>query len=111
MGVQRTWHLIDASDQTVGRLATTIASLLKGKHKPTYRPNGDCGDYVVVINSEKVQFSGKKWGDKYYRWHTGYPGGLKERKASDMLERKPTEILRKAVLGMLTRTNLRHKYI
>mmetsp|Transcript_27795 Transcript_27795/g.34337 ORF Transcript_27795/g.34337 Transcript_27795/m.34337 type:complete len:165 (-) Transcript_27795:32-526(-) len=109
--VQRAWHLVDASSQTVGRLAASIAPLLKGKHKPTYRPNADCGDYVVIVNAEKVNFTGKKWNDKLYRWHTGYPGGLKERKAKDMLERKPENILRKAIMGMLSRNNLRHKYI
>jgi large subunit ribosomal protein L13 len=109
--VQRAWHLIDASSQTVGRLATTIAPILKGKHKPTYRPNGDCGDFVVIVNAEKVNFSGKKWHDKLYRWHTGYPGGLKQRRAEDMLERKPDHILKKAILGMLNRNKLRHKYI
>lgn len=109
--VQRAWHLVDASSQTVGRLATTIAPILKGKHKPTYRPNGDCGDYVVIINAEKVNFSGKKWHDKLYRWHTGYPGGLKQRRAEDMLERKPEQILKKAILGMLSRTKLRHRFI
>mmetsp|Transcript_1810 Transcript_1810/g.2603 ORF Transcript_1810/g.2603 Transcript_1810/m.2603 type:complete len:160 (-) Transcript_1810:154-633(-) len=109
--LQRAWHLVDASNQTVGRLATTIAPLLKGKHKPTYRPNGDCGDYVVIVNAEKVHFSGKKWQDKLYRWHTGYPGGLKQRTASEMLQRKPTDILKKAILGMISRNNLRHKYI
>mmetsp|Transcript_11442 Transcript_11442/g.17227 ORF Transcript_11442/g.17227 Transcript_11442/m.17227 type:complete len:183 (-) Transcript_11442:154-702(-) len=109
--IQRTWHLIDASSQTVGRLATTVAPLLKGKHKPTYRPNGDCGDVVVIVNAEKVNFSGKKWKDKLYRWHTGYPGGLKQRTANEMLEKAPDRILRKAILGMLSRTNLRHKYI
>lgn len=109
--VQRAWHLIDASSQTVGRLATTIAPILKGKHKPTYRPNGDCGDFVVIINAEKVNFTGKKWHDKLYRWHTGYPGGLKQRRAEDMLERKPDQILKKAILGMLNRNKLRHKFI
>lgn len=109
--VQRAWHLVDASSQTVGRLATTVAPILKGKHKPTYRPNGDCGDYVVIINAEKVNFTGKKWHDKLYRWHTGYPGGLKQRRAEDMLERKPEQILKKAILGMLNRTKLRHKFI
>mmetsp|Transcript_8092 Transcript_8092/g.7640 ORF Transcript_8092/g.7640 Transcript_8092/m.7640 type:complete len:168 (-) Transcript_8092:127-630(-) len=109
--VQRTWHLVDASSQTVGRLATKLAPILRGKHKPTYRPNGDCGDYVVIINAEKIHFSGKKWQDKLYRWHTGYPGGLKQRNAADMLKRKPEEILRKAILGMIPRNNLRHKYI
>jgi large subunit ribosomal protein L13 len=109
--VQRAWHLVDASSQTVGRLATQVAVLLKGKHKPTYRPNGDCGDIVVIINADKVTFTGNKWNDKLYRWHTGYPGGLKQRTAKDMLERRPTEILRKAVLGMLSRTRLRNTYI
>jgi large subunit ribosomal protein L13 len=109
--VQRAWHLVDAHSQIVGRLAVQIAQILKGKHKPTYRPNGDCGDYVVVINADKVNFSGKKWKEKLYRWHTGYPGGLKQRTATEMLQRRPEQILRKAVLGMLRRTNLRHKYI
>lgn len=109
--LQQTWHLVDAASQTVGRLATTIAPILRGKHKPTFRPNGDCGDYVVVINAEKVHLTGKKWHDKLYRWHTGYPGGLKQRRASDMLERKPEFILKKAVLGMLNRNNLRHGYM
>eukprot|EP00970_Alexandrium_tamarense_P008923 scaffold1750_cov189-Alexandrium_tamarense.AAC.13 len=109
--LQRTWHLVDATSQTVGRLATTIAPILKGKHKPTYRPNGDCGDYVVIVNADKVHLSGKKWDDKIYRWHTGYPGGLKERPAKDMLERKPEFILRKAILGMLYRNNLRESYM
>jgi len=109
--LQRTWHLIDATNQTVGRLASTVAPLLKGKHKPTYRPNADCGDYVVIINASKVQLSGKKWTDKVYRWHSGYPGGLKQRSAKDMLERQPEKILQSAILGMLKRTALRHKYI
>ncbi|KAL3761102.1 hypothetical protein ACHAWU_001371 [Discostella pseudostelligera] len=109
--VQRTWHLVDAANQTVGRLATTIAPILKGKHKPTYRPNADIGDYVVIVNADKVHFSGKKWSDKLYRWHTGYPGGLKERPAKNMLERKPEFILKKAILGMLYRNNLREGYI
>lgn len=109
--IQRAWHLVDASSQTVGRLATTIAPLLKGKHKPTYKPNADCGDFVVIVNAEKVNFTGNKWRDKLYRWHTGYPGGLKQRRAQEMLERKPENILKKAILGMINRNNLRHKYI
>jgi len=109
--VQRTWHLVDAANQTVGRLATTIAPILKGKHKPTFRPNADIGDYVVIVNADKVHFSGKKWSDKLYRWHTGYPGGLRERPAKDMLERKPEFILKKAILGMLYRNNLREGYM
>eukprot|EP00566_Odontella_aurita_P029341 CAMPEP_0113554022 /NCGR_PEP_ID=MMETSP0015_2-20120614/15924_1 /TAXON_ID=2838 /ORGANISM="Odontella" /LENGTH=156 /DNA_ID=CAMNT_0000455129 /DNA_START=161 /DNA_END=628 /DNA_ORIENTATION=+ /assembly_acc=CAM_ASM_000160 len=109
--VQRTWHLIDAADQTVGRLAATVAPILRGKHKPTYRPNADCGDFVVIVNAEKVHFSGNKWKDKLYRWHTGYPGGLKERPADMMLERKPESVLQKAILGMVHKGNLKHGYI
>jgi large subunit ribosomal protein L13 len=107
--LQKCWHLVDANGQIVGRLASQIASILRGKHKPTFLPNKDMGDTVVVINADKVKFSGKKWKDKLYRWHTGYPGGLKERRAVDMLARNPTEILRQAVMGMLKRTNLRHQ--
>lgn len=107
--LQQAWHLVDAKGQTVGRVASQIASILRGKHKPTFRPNKDMGDYVVVINAEKVHFTGKKWKDKLYRWHTGYPGGLKQRTASQMLDRTPEVILQKAVLGMLRRTNLRHQ--
>lgn len=109
--VQRSWHLVDASEQTVGRLAAQVAPLLKGKHKPTFLPNKDVGDYVVIVNAEKVKFSGKKWDDKLYRWHTGYPGGLKERPAKHMLERNPTKILRKAITGMLYRNNLRQSFM
>ena len=109
--VQRCWHLVDASEQTVGRLANQIAPILKGKHKPTFLPNKDCGDVVVIVNADKVKFTGKKWDDKLYRWHTGYPGGLKERPAKHMLDRNPTKILRKAIVGMLYRNNLRQSYM
>jgi large subunit ribosomal protein L13 len=109
--LQKCWHLVDASNQTVGRLAAQVAALLKGKHKPTFLPNKDVGDVVVIINADKVQFSGKKWDKKLYRWHTGYPGGLKERPAKAMLERNPTKILRKAILGMLYRNTLRQSFM
>ena len=109
--IQRAWHLVDAKNQTVGRLATQIAPLLKGKHKPTYKPNKDMGDHVVIVNAEKVNFSGQKWNKKLYRWHTGYPGGLKERTAKEMLSRNPKRILEKAILGMIKRNRLRHQYI
>jgi len=111
--LQRCWHLVDANKQTVGRLASQIATILRGKHKPTFKPHQDMGDVVVVINAEKVHFSGNKWKKKLYRWHTGYPGGLKERTAEAMLERRPTEILRRAVKGMLLSKGkrLRHGYI
>merc|ERR1712157_408143 len=88
-----------------------MGPILKGKHKPTYTPHQDCGDYVVIINCKKVNFSGKKWKDKLYRWHTGYPGGLKQRTAKEMLARRPTEVLRKAITGMLGRSTLRYSYI
>lgn len=90
-----------------------VSTLLRGKHKPTYLPNKDMGDTVVVINASKVTFTEpqKKWKQKVYRWHTGYPGGLKERTAAEMMHRKPTEVLRKAVLGMLKRNKLRHGYL
>ncbi|CAM9715947.1 unnamed protein product [Choristocarpus tenellus] len=93
------WHLIDARGQArntiilaiVGRLAAQIAPILRGKHKPTFCPNEDCGDYVVVVNAKHVEFSGRKWTDKLYRWHTGWPGGLRERSAADQRQRKPEE--------------------
>jgi large subunit ribosomal protein L13 len=102
------WHLVDARGQVVGRLATQLVHILKGKHKPTFSPNYDCGDYVVVINAAEVKLTGNKVEDKKYRWHTGYPGGLKERTATQQLARNPEEILRKAVLGMMAKNNLRN---
>lgn len=101
------WHLIDAKGQIVGRLATQIVHILKGKHKPTFSPNYDCGDYVVVINAKEAKFTGKKHDDKLYTWHTGYPGGLKQMPVKEQLDRKPEEVLRKAVLGMLAKNRLR----
>lgn len=101
------WHLVDAKNQIVGRLATQIGHILRGKHKPTFCPNYDCGDYVVIINAKYVKFTGSKLADKRYRWHTGYPGGLKEMAPKVLLDRKPEEVLRKAVLGMLPKNNLR----
>ena len=104
--VEREWRLIDAEGQTLGRLATEIARLLRGKNKPQYTPHVDTGDFVVVVNAEKVVVTGKKAEQKVYYRHTGYPGGLKETSYEVMLERKPTEILRKAVKGMMPRTRL-----
>lgn len=86
------WHLIDAKDQVVGRLATQIVHILKGKHKPFYNPSADCGDYVVVVNAANVKFTGRKKTDKLYRWHTGYVGGLKEMNVAKQLEIKPEEV-------------------
>lgn len=86
------WHLIDAKNQIVGRLATQVVSILRGKHKPTFSPNYDCGDYVVIINASEAKFSGQKTSDKLYRWHTGYPGGLKEKSVQAYLDTKPEEV-------------------
>ena len=104
--VERKWHVIDAEGQTLGRLATEIARLLRGKNKPQYTPHVDTGDFVVVVNAEKVVVTGKKAEQKIYYRHTGYPGGLRETSYDVLLERKPTEILRKAVRGMMPRTRL-----
>jgi large subunit ribosomal protein L13 len=104
--VERKWYVIDATGQTVGRLASEIATILRGKHKPDYTPHVDTGDHVIVVNAEKVVFTGKKWTDKLYRRHSGYPGGLKEVRAKDMLARHPERILYFAVRGMLPRTPL-----
>ena len=102
----RDWHLIDANGLTVGRLASEVARLLMGKHKPTYTPFLDTGDHVIVINAAKVIFKGNKTEDKIYRHHTGWPGGLKEVKAKDMLANKPTRLVELAIKGMLPKTKL-----
>ena len=104
--VERKWYVIDAEGQTLGRLATEIARLLRGKNKPQYTPHVDTGDFVAVVNAEKVAVTGKKAEQKVYYRHTGRPGGLRETSYEVMLERKPTEILRKAVRGMMPRTRL-----
>jgi large subunit ribosomal protein L13 len=104
--VERKWHVIDAEGQTLGRLASEIARLLRGKNKPQYTPHVDTGDFVIVVNAEKIVVTGRKAEQKVYRRHTGYPGGLRETSYEQMLERKPTEILRKAVRGMMPRTRL-----
>ena len=84
--IERKWWLIDAENLVVGRVSTIIANLLRGKHKPTFTPNLDCGDHVVVINADKVKFTGKKLADKIYYWHTGHPGGIKQRTARQIME-------------------------
>jgi large subunit ribosomal protein L13 len=101
------WHHIDAKGQVVGRLATEIVTLLTGKHKPTYLPHIDSGDHVVVTNARHIVFTGNKETDKLYRWHTGFPGGLKEKSVKEMLETKPEDVLRRAVNGMLAKNRLR----
>ena len=109
--VERRWYLVDAEGKTLGRLATQIADTLRGKTKPEYTPHVDTGDFVVVVNAEKIAVTGKKLSDKKYYRHSGYPGGLKTRSLSDMLERRPEEVLRLAVKGMLPRNRLARKQL
>ncbi len=104
--VERKWYVIDAEGQTLGRLASEIARLLRGKTKPQYTPHVDTGDFVVVVNADKVSVTGRKAEQKLYRRHTGYPGGLREATYEQMMDRKPTEIIRKAVYGMMPKTRL-----
>ena len=108
--IQKKWLLIDADGVVLGRLASIIAKYLRGKHKPTYTPHMDMGDNVIVVNAEKVELTGKKRDDKIYYWHTGYPGGIKSRKASDILAGKfPERVLMKAVQRMIPRGPLGKK--
>jgi large subunit ribosomal protein L13 len=102
----REWVIFDADGQTLGRLATQIADSLRGKNKPEYTPHCDTGDFVVVINAAKIKVTGKKLTEKIYYRHTGYPGGLRERTLEEQLERRPEEVIRRAVKGMLPRTKL-----
>ncbi len=104
--VERRWYVVDAEGETLGRLATRIADTLRGKRKPGYTPHVDTGDFVVVVNAEKIVVTGKKLEQKQYYRHSGYPGGLRSRSLADELERRPTEVLRKAVKGMVPRTRL-----
>ena len=104
--LDRRWHLVDAEGQTLGRLATRIADTLRGKDKPQFTPHVDTGDFVVVVNAEKIAVTGKKLDDKMYHRHSGYPGGLRSRSLREQLDRQPTEVLRKAVKGMLPRNRL-----
>ncbi len=103
---ERNWLLVDAEGQTLGRLATQIADALRGKRKPEYTPHCDVGDFVIVVNAERIAVTGKKMEEKRYYRHSGYPGGLKTRTLAEMLERRPEEVIRKAVKGMLPRNRL-----
>ncbi|MCP4428508.1 MAG: 50S ribosomal protein L13 [Chloroflexi bacterium] len=107
--VERSWHVIDAEGQTLGRLATQIATLLRGKHKPIYSPSVDCGDYVVVVNAEKIQVTGRRLDQKKYYRHSGYPGGLREVTLRRQLEIYPTRVIESAVRGMLPKNKLGRK--
>jgi len=104
--IKRSWYLIDATDQILGRLASQIALRLRGKHKTTYTPHADTGDYIVVVNAEKIAVSGKKLDDKIYYHHTGYPGGIKSETLGKRLARKPESVLEQAVKGMLPKNPL-----
>src|SRR6058998_2861229 len=104
--ITREWYLVDAEGKTLGRLATQIADVLRGKKKPQYTPHVDTGDFVVVVNAEKVRVTGKKLEQKIYYRHSGYPGGLRERTLAEQLARRPEEVIRKAVKGMLPKNKL-----
>ncbi|MGZ3139974.1 50S ribosomal protein L13 [Candidatus Phytoplasma solani] len=104
--VQRKWHLVDAKDKTLGRLATKVSSILKGKNKTNYTPHVDNGDYVIVINAAQIHLTGKKWFQKLYYKHSGYPGGLTKVNATEMMKKFPTRMVEKAILGMIPHTKL-----
>ncbi len=102
--VEKKWHIVDADGVVLGRMASIIANILRGKHKPGYTPNIDCGDHVIVINAKKVKLTGNKLADKIYYWHTGYPGGIKSRTAGKILEGKhPERVVLKAIERMIPR--------
>lgn len=109
--VKRDWYVIDAEGVSLGRLATRVADVLRGKHKPTYTPNIDCGDFVVVVNASKVKLTGNKLDDKIYYNHSGYTGGLRERTAKEMVEKYPVEMIERAVKGMIPKTRLGRQVI
>jgi large subunit ribosomal protein L13 len=104
--VQKQWLLVDAEGQTLGRLASKVAILLRGKNKPNFTPHVDCGDNVIVINAEKVHLSGNKWEDKTYIRHTGYPGGQRSITAAEMMAKNPATVIEKAIKGMLPKNKL-----
>lgn len=104
--VQRRWFVVDAQGKVLGRLASQVAAILRGKHKPTFTPHVDGGDFVVVVNVEKVRLTGRKLERKVYYWHTGYPGGIKSATAGELLQTKPEELFRLAVARMLPKTPL-----
>ncbi len=104
--IEHQWMVVDAAGQVLGRLATRVASILRGKHKPTFAPHLDVGDHVIVINAEKIHLTGKKLRDKQYRWHTGYIGGLREVSAETMLRAHPERVIEWAVQGMLPKNRL-----
>ena len=111
VNVEKNWHLVDAQDKVLGRLAAKIATILSGKNKAQYSPNADLGDFVVVVNAEKVKVTGNKFSQKNYYHHTGYPGGLKTKSFEKMQEDSPEKIIEKAVKGMLPKNKLANQII
>ena len=104
--IQRDWYVVDAQGETLGRLATRVATILRGKHKPNFTPHVDCGDYVIIVNAEKIHVTGQKMVQKKYYRHSGYPGGLREVALRDQLQKFPERVLENAVRGMLPKTKL-----
>lgn len=109
--IQRDWYQVDAAGQTLGRLASQVARILRGKHKPIYSPSVDAGDYVIVVNAEKIHVTGRKLDEKMYHRHSGYPGNLKAIPLGELLEKNPTRVIELAVRGMLPRSRLGRKMI
>ncbi len=107
--VEMKWYLVDAKDKTLGRLATQVASIIRGKNKPTFTPYADTGDFVVIVNADKIHVTGNKLNNKIYYRHSGYPGGIKQKTLKQMLETKPEEVLRLAIWGMLPHNKLGRK--
>jgi large subunit ribosomal protein L13 len=104
--VSKNWLIVDAEGQTLGRFASKIANILRGKNKPSFTPHADCGDYVIIINAEKIRFTGNKVNDKEYKFFSGYPGGLRYEVAKDILNRRPTYVVEHAIKGMLPKNKL-----
>jgi large subunit ribosomal protein L13 len=104
--VVRKWYVVDAENLVLGRLASEVAKILRGKHKPFFTPHVDTGDFVIIVNADKVALTGKKWAQKLYRWHTGYPGGFREITAEKLRQRRPGRIVELAVRGMLPKNKL-----
>ena len=109
--VEQEWHVVDAEGKTLGRLASQVAEVLRGKHKPQFSPAVDAGDYVIIINAEKIRVTGRKLEQKKYYRHSGYPGGLREINLAEQLERHPTRVIKAAVRGMLPRNRLGRKQL
>ena len=109
--IERKWYVVDAKDMTLGRLASEVAKILRGKHKPTYTPHVDTGDHVIIINAKDVKLTGKKLDQKYFRYHTGHPGGLREVKYRDLMATKPEKAVYQAIKGMLPKNSLGRQMI